>query len=84
MSADLYTAPQHVGLTHVAQVAPEATLAAPGGRSMQDRASELRRIPLLGTSVNKEQHFAVHPRFMDVRYTAINRALGGGGRWAGR
>src|SRR5215208_363671 len=53
MSADLYTAPQHVGLTHVAQVAPEATLAAPGGRSMQDRASELPRIPLLRASVNK-------------------------------
>jgi hypothetical protein len=47
MSADLYAAPQHVGLTHVAQVAPEATLAAPGGRSMHDPANELRRIPLL-------------------------------------
>ena len=53
MSADLYAAPQHVGLTHVAQVAPEATLAAPGGRSMQDPASELPRIPLLRTWVNK-------------------------------
>jgi hypothetical protein len=53
MSADLYAAPQHVGLTHVAQVAPEATLAAPGGRSMQDPASELLRIPLLSTWVNK-------------------------------
>jgi len=53
MSADLYAAPQHVGLTHVAQVAPEATPAAPGGRSMQDPANELRRILLLRTSVNK-------------------------------
>src|SRR5215213_3971708 len=53
MSADLYAAPQHVGLTHVAQVAPEATLAAPGGRSMQDRASELPRIPLPRTWVNR-------------------------------
>jgi hypothetical protein len=51
---------------------------------MHDPANGLPRILLLGTSVNKEQHFAVHPRFMDVRYTAINRALGGGGRWAGR
>src|SRR5215212_7107662 len=53
MSADLYAAPQHVGHTHVAQVAPEATLAAPGGRSMHDRASELRRISLPRTWVNK-------------------------------
>src|SRR5215203_618609 len=53
MSADLYSAPQHVGLIHGAQVAPEATLAAPGGRSMQDPASELLRIPLPRTRVNK-------------------------------
>src|SRR5215208_1620696 len=59
MSADLYTAPQHVGLTHVAQVAPEATLAAPGGRSMQDRASELPRIPLPRTPVNKGLPLAI-------------------------
>jgi hypothetical protein len=44
----------------VAQVAPEATPAAPGGRSMQDPANEFRRIPLLGTSVNKVMmHLAI-------------------------
>src|SRR5215203_2470218 len=55
ISADLYSAPQHVGLIHGAQVAPEATLAAPGGRSMQDPASELLRIPLPRTSVNRRE-----------------------------
>jgi hypothetical protein len=53
MSADLYAAPQHVGLTHVAQVAPEAILEALRARSMQDPASELRRITILRTPLNK-------------------------------
>jgi hypothetical protein len=52
MSADLYAAPQHVGPTHVAQVAPEAILEALRARSMQDPASELRRIPFPRTWVN--------------------------------
>src|SRR5215213_8690169 len=62
MSADLYAAPQHVDLTHVAQVASEATLAAPGGRSMQDPASELPRIPLPRTRVNRgTSRPSIHP-----------------------
>jgi hypothetical protein len=36
---------------------------------MHDPESELRRIPILRTPVHKEQPFAVHPRFMAVRYT---------------
>jgi hypothetical protein len=46
---------------------------------MQDLGYELPRIPILSTWVNKEQFFAVHLRFMVVRYTALNTALGRGG-----
>jgi hypothetical protein len=42
-------------------------------------AGEVRRIPIPRTWVNKEQFFAVHLRFMVVRYTALNTALGRGG-----
>src|SRR5215216_2444204 len=52
-SSDLYAPPQHVDPLHSAWWASEAILTALSGRNMQDPASELRRIPLLGTSVNK-------------------------------
>jgi hypothetical protein len=41
---------------------------------MQDPASELRRIPLLGTSVNKLSgwpHVKVHREFIDLRYNVF-------------
>ena len=50
---------------------------------MHDPANGLRRIYIPRTRMNREQSFAVHPRFMAVRYTAINAALGRGGRRAG-
>jgi hypothetical protein len=40
---------------------------------------ELPRIHIPRTPVNNEQHFAVHLRFMVVRYTVLNTALGRGG-----
>src|SRR5215213_6225420 len=51
--SDLYAPPQHVDPSRVASVASEAILATLGGRSMHDPANELRRTPLLGTSVNR-------------------------------
>src|SRR5215207_165716 len=52
-TSDLYATPQHVVLSHAAGVASEGILSLLGVGSMQDRANELRRIPLLGTSMNK-------------------------------
>ena len=52
-SPDLYAPPQHVDPLHSAWWASEAILAALGGRSMHDPASELPRIPLPRTPVNK-------------------------------
>src|SRR5215208_2078097 len=49
----VYPAPQHVVSTYAACVASEALLAALRGRSMQDPAYELRRIPLPRTPVNR-------------------------------
>ena len=40
---------------------------------------ELPRILIPRTRMNKEQFFAVHLRFMVVRYTVLNTALGRGG-----
>jgi hypothetical protein len=46
-TSDLYATPQHVVLSHAAGVASEGILSLLGVGSMQDRANELRRIPLL-------------------------------------
>jgi hypothetical protein len=51
-SSDLHAAPQHVVSSHAAWLASKGILSPLRGRCMHDRASELRRIPLLGTSVN--------------------------------
>ena len=53
----IYPTPQDVDLRHGAWWALEATLGALGGCSIQDPVSELPRIPLLGTSVNKGKKF---------------------------
>jgi hypothetical protein len=60
MSSDLYAPPQHVDLLPTAWGSSEAILAPLGGRSMQDPASELPRISILGTSVNRPFGFASH------------------------
>src|SRR5215218_9928287 len=56
MPAHIHPAPQHVDPGLLAPRPSEAILAALGGRSMQDPASELPRTPLLGTTVNKVAH----------------------------
>src|SRR5688500_15415412 len=53
MSSDLYAPPQHVDLLPTAWGSSEAVLAPLGGRSMQDPASELPRIHIPRTSVNR-------------------------------
>jgi hypothetical protein len=66
-ASDLYAPPLHVVPARAARGAPGANLAALGGLSMQDTASELPRIPLPRTSVNKasRQCFGrVHSRFI--------------------
>ena len=53
VQSHLYTAPQYVEPWHTVSEASGAVLAALGERSMQDPATELRRIPLLRRWVNK-------------------------------
>ena len=52
-SSDLYAPPQHVDPSWSAWWASEAILAALGGRSMHDPATQLPRMPLPRTPVNK-------------------------------
>ena len=53
MSQNLYALPRHVLSTRVAQEFPGAILTTSGGPSMHDPASELLRILLPRTPVNK-------------------------------
>src|SRR5918995_6532078 len=55
MSSDLYAPPQYVDLAHAAWWAQEAILTPLRGRSMQDPANELRRIPLPRRWVNRRR-----------------------------
>src|SRR5215211_727365 len=58
--AYLYAPPQHVVPSHAAWRTSEGILWPLEGRFMHDHESELRRIPLLGTSVNKVMmHLAI-------------------------
>src|SRR5215208_5482178 len=60
-SSDLYAPPQHVVPSHAAGVASEGILSPLGGRFMQDPASELRRIPLPRTPVNRVRKAGTAP-----------------------
>src|SRR5215208_7188928 len=75
-TSDLYATPQHVVLSHAAGVASEGILSLLGVGSMQDRANELPRIPLLSTWVNKgieKAGAAITPRPWSI---AVYSALG--------
>ena len=54
----LHAPPLYVVVVHAACRPSQAILEALGGRSMQDRANELRRIPLLGCEYPREWSWA--------------------------
>src|SRR5215213_4575451 len=69
MPAHIHPAPQHVDPGLLAPRPSEAILAALGGRSMQDPASELLRTPLLGNKVNRAAN--AHSSCPDSRIAAL-------------
>ena len=66
----------YIDPTHAAERPAEAILAALGGRFMQDPASELPRIPLPRTPVNRSQP-RIHRGFIVLVTIASKYRLGG-------
>src|SRR5215204_1031375 len=69
--ADLYAPPQHVDPRPPWCIVSQAILAALRGRYMHDPASELRRIPLLRTPMNKPPYHYADP-FIDASSLRLN------------